>query len=56
MSTGSSMNRRRWDRGQGLGEFILILAVIAMIAITAILFLGGGLDRILEATSSHAPS
>ena len=37
-------------RGQGLAEYVLILALIAMIAITATLFFGGGLDMTLSAT------
>ena len=41
---------RARPRGQGLAEYVLILALIAMIAITAILFLGGGVAQILSVT------
>ncbi len=41
---------RRLDvRGQGLAEYALILTLIAIVAISAILFLGGGIDTILSA-------
>ena len=39
---------RRRDRGQGLAEYVLILALIAIVAISALLFLGGGLASILS--------
>lgn len=34
--------------GQGLAEFALILALISIVAISALLFLGGGLNTILS--------
>jgi Flp pilus assembly pilin Flp len=41
--------QRRFDgRGQGLAEFALILTLIAIVAISALLFLGGGIDTILS--------
>jgi Flp pilus assembly pilin Flp len=40
--------------GQGLAEFVLILALIAIVAMSALLFLGGGIGTILSAIdSSH---
>jgi Flp pilus assembly pilin Flp len=45
---------RRDQLGQGLAEYALNLALIAIIAIGALLFLGGGLDTILSTIgSSH---
>jgi Flp pilus assembly pilin Flp len=38
--------------GQGLSEYLLILALIAIVAISALLFLGGGLDTILSTVSA----
>jgi Flp pilus assembly pilin Flp len=35
-------------RGQGLAEYVLILALITIVAISALLFLGGGLGSILS--------
>jgi Flp pilus assembly pilin Flp len=34
--------------GQGLVEYALILALIAIVAISALLFLGGGIDSIVS--------
>jgi pilus assembly protein Flp/PilA len=36
------------DEGQGLAEYALILGLIAVIAITALMFLGGSVSSILE--------
>jgi Flp pilus assembly pilin Flp len=36
------------DSGQGLAEYALILALIAIVAVSALLFLGGGLTAILS--------
>ena len=36
------------ERGQGLAEYALILALIAIIAIAALLFLGGQISEILS--------
>ena len=36
------------DDGQGLAEYALILALIAIIAITALIFLGGQIAEILS--------
>ena len=38
----------RDDRGQGLAEYALILALIAIIAIAALIFLGGEISEILS--------
>jgi Flp pilus assembly pilin Flp len=35
-------------RGQGLAEYALILSLIAILAISALLFLGGQLNTILS--------
>lgn len=35
------------DRGQGLAEYALILALIAVVVIGAVTFLGGQIDAIL---------
>ena len=42
--------RSRWDRedGQGLAEYALILALIAIIAIAALIFLGTQISNILS--------
>ncbi|MGD0017788.1 MAG: pilus assembly protein [Candidatus Limnocylindrales bacterium] len=36
------------SRGQGLAEYALILALIAILAITALLFLSGQINTILS--------
>ncbi len=36
------------ERGQGLAEYALILALIAIIAIAALIFLGGEISEILS--------
>lgn len=36
------------ERGQGLAEYALILALIAIIAIAALVFLGGEISAILS--------
>jgi pilus assembly protein Flp/PilA len=38
----------RYDRGQGLAEYALILALIAVLCIAAVLFLGGRIQTILS--------
>lgn len=38
----------RDDRGQGLAEYALILALIAVLAILALTFLGGQINQILS--------
>jgi Flp pilus assembly pilin Flp len=39
---------RSGETGQGLAEYALILILITIVAISAILFLGGGIDTILS--------
>ena len=39
---------RREDEGQGLAEYALILALIAIIVIVALIFLGGQVSTILS--------
>ena len=36
------------ERGQGLAEYALILALIAIVAIAALIFLGGEISSILS--------
>ena len=38
----------RGQRGQGLAEYALILALIAIVAIAALVFLGGQISAILS--------
>jgi Flp pilus assembly pilin Flp len=38
-----SRSRADQERGQGLAEYALILALIAIVAITSLIFLGGGI-------------
>ena len=45
------MTRRRLlrdERGQGLAEYALILALIAIVAIVGLLFLGGSISSVLS--------
>ena len=44
----SFLARRPTQLGQGLAEYALILALIAILAITALLFLSGQIDTILS--------
>ena len=43
---------RRDEEGQGLAEYALILGLIAIVAIVALLFLGGQVSRILSTVGS----
>jgi len=43
---------RRDEEGQGLAEYALILALIAIVAIIALLFLGGQISGILNTVGS----
>ena len=43
-----SIERLTPDRGQGLAEYALILALIAIVAIVSLLFLGGQISKILS--------
>jgi Flp pilus assembly pilin Flp len=43
-----TLQRRNSQAGQGLAEYALILALIAILAITALLFLGGQINTILS--------
>jgi Flp pilus assembly pilin Flp len=45
---GSVVMAGRGDEGQGLAEYALILALIAMVAITALLFLGPQISSMLS--------
>ncbi|MEA2677416.1 MAG: Flp/Fap pilin component [Chloroflexota bacterium] len=42
----------RDERGQGLAEYALILALIAVLAIAAVTFLGGNINSILSDTGN----
>lgn len=41
--------------GQGLAEYALILALIGIVAIVALLFLGGAISSTLHEVGSHCP-
>jgi Flp pilus assembly pilin Flp len=41
-------NRSLGERGQGLAEYALILAFIAIVTILALLFIGGQVSKILS--------
>ncbi len=43
-----SLIARDDERGQGLAEYALILALIAVLAIAAVTFLGGAINGILS--------
>ena len=45
---------RRDESGQGLTEYALILALIAIVAIVALLFLGGQISGILSTIGQSA--
>ena len=40
--------RRRLEEGQGLAEYALILSLIAIVAIAALVFLGGRIQLLLS--------
>lgn len=42
----------RDERGQGLAEYALILALIAIVAIAALVFLGGQVSAILSSVGA----
>jgi pilus assembly protein Flp/PilA len=42
----------RDERGQGLAEYALILALIAVLAIVAVTFLGGQINSILSSVGN----
>jgi Flp pilus assembly pilin Flp len=44
----TSLSCERDERGQGLAEYALILSLIAIIAIAALIFLGGEISSILS--------
>jgi Flp pilus assembly pilin Flp len=56
---GGLVSRPRHEEGQGLAEYALILALIAMVAIVGLLFMGnalsGQLTTIGNAVSSAVP-
>jgi pilus assembly protein Flp/PilA len=41
------------ERGQGLAEYALILALIAVLAIAAVTFLGGQINAILSSVGTR---
>jgi pilus assembly protein Flp/PilA len=41
------------DDGQGLAEYALILGLIAVVAIVALLFLGGSISTMLSTVGSY---
>ncbi len=36
------------EEGQGLAEYALILSIIAILAVTALIFISGNLDKLLS--------
>jgi pilus assembly protein Flp/PilA len=50
--TGLISSFRRDEKGQGLAEYALILALIAIVAILALIFLGGQISKILSTVGS----
>jgi pilus assembly protein Flp/PilA len=48
VSLTHSAPAQRSERGQGLAEYALILALIAVFAIAAVLFLGGAINDFLS--------
>ncbi len=42
----------RHEEGQGLAEYALILALVAILAVAALLFLSGQIDTILSVIGS----
>jgi pilus assembly protein Flp/PilA len=48
MITALISSFRRDEEGQGLAEYALILALIAIVAILALIFLGGQISTILN--------
>ena len=47
-AVGRPMERRNRATGQGLAEYALILALIAIVAIISLLFIGGQISDILS--------
>jgi pilus assembly protein Flp/PilA len=45
---GRFVERLRDEQGQGLAEYALILVLIAIVAILALVFIGGNLSTILS--------
>jgi pilus assembly protein Flp/PilA len=43
---------RRDEEGQGLAEYALILSLIAIVAIAALIFLGGAISSILSSVGA----
>jgi len=50
------LNTLKDEEGQGLAEYALILALIAIIVIAALIFLGGEVSEILSTIGSHLES
>jgi pilus assembly protein Flp/PilA len=42
------LRRMRSEAGQGLAEYALILALVAILAIAAVTFLGGSINQVLS--------
>jgi Flp pilus assembly pilin Flp len=45
----------RGSTGQGLAEYALILALISILAIVALVFLGGQISSTIHEVGSHCP-
>ena len=53
MNSRAPMVVRRSQNGQGLAEYALILALIVLVAIVALLFLGTNISSILSAIAQN---
>jgi Flp pilus assembly pilin Flp len=51
-AAGASVHGPRPEDGQGLAEYALILALIIIVAVVALIFLGGQVKTILSATGT----
>lgn len=48
MKLSALVQRMRREAGQGLAEYALILALVAILAIAAVTFLGGSINQVLS--------
>ena len=48
-------NTRIREAGQGLAEYAFILVIISIIAITALVYVSGGINNLLSNISSSLP-
>lgn len=48
MKLSQQLRNTRSEAGQGLAEYALILALVAILAIAAVTFLGGSINQVLS--------